>query len=105
MKYSISIVLDKRRVKANGKYPVKLRVFNKQLKKDKRYVLDIDLSKDEFETIWINSENKKLRGANKETRLKLQAIETRANKEAEQMTIFDFSILSMFSSSPISCIW
>lgn len=90
MSYSISIVLDKRRQKASGKYPVKLRVFNRALKKDKRYVLGVDLTIKEFGTIWINSGNKKLRGANKEIRLKLQAIETRANNEAKEMTVFDF---------------
>lgn len=91
MSYSISIVLDKRREKENGTYPVKLRVFNKVLKKDKRYTLDIDLTKNEFETIWINSDNKSLRGSNKEMRLKLQAIETRANNEAKELTVFDFA--------------
>jgi site-specific recombinase XerD len=91
MSYSISIVLDKRREKENGTYPVKLRVFNKVLKKDKRYTLDIDLTINEFETIWINSDNKSLRGSNKEMRLKLQAIETRANNEAKEMTVFDFA--------------
>jgi site-specific recombinase XerD len=95
MTYRISIVLDKRRAKASGKFPVKLRVFSKVLKKDKRYPLDIDLCDDDFDTIWINAENKALRGSNKETRLKLQAIETRANKEAEQMSVFDFSKFEM----------
>lgn len=90
MNFIISIVLDKRRAKSSGKFPVKLRVFNKVLKKDKRYPLDIDLNEDEFELIWINPENKALRGTNKEMRLKLQAIETRANKEAQQMNIFGF---------------
>ena len=86
----ISIVLDKRRIKENGTFPVKLRVFSKSLKKDKRYPLDIDLTADKFEAIWINPENKSLRGTNKEIRLKLQAIETRANNEARELTIFDF---------------
>jgi len=95
MSYRISIVLDKRRAKANGDFPVKLRVFNKILKKDKRYPLDIDLSTKEFETIWINADDKNLRGSNKETELKLKAIETRANKEAEQMDVFDFAKFEM----------
>lgn len=90
MSYSISIVLDKRRIKAKGKYPVKLRVFDRILKKDKRYLLDIDLTLEEFETIWINTDNKNLRGTNKEIRLKLQIIESRANKEAEQLNVFNF---------------
>jgi site-specific recombinase XerD len=90
MSYSISIVLDKRRVKATGKYPVKLRVFNRILKKDKRYLLDIDLTDKEFQTIWMNSDNKNLRGTNNEMRLKLQKFENRANEVANQMTVFDF---------------
>jgi site-specific recombinase XerD len=91
MSYRISIVLDKRRAKDNGKFPVKLRVFSKALKKDKRYSLDIDLTPKEFETIWINADNKNLRGTNNDIRLNLLNIETRANKEAKEMTVFDFA--------------
>jgi site-specific recombinase XerD len=97
MSYSISIVLDKRRAKADGTFPVKLRVYNKvgKLKKDKRYLLDIDLSEDDFNTIWINEENKKLRGVNRDMELKLKAIETRAEDEAKAMSVFDFAKFEM----------
>ncbi|MGZ0017667.1 tyrosine-type recombinase/integrase [Yeosuana sp. AK3] len=93
MSYIISIYHEKRRVKENGKFSVKLRVYNKinNIKKVRYFTTGIDLTDDEFETIWINPEDKKLRGANKEIRLKLQAIETRANNEAKQMTVFDFN--------------
>src|SRR5690606_10664223 len=77
--------------KENGKFPIKLRVYNKFAKKVKRYSLDIDLTIKEFETIWVNAENKSLRGSNNEMRLKLQSIETRANNEAKEMTVFDFA--------------
>jgi site-specific recombinase XerD len=90
MNYNISITLDERRKKDNGKYPVKLRVYNKFNKKVKRYSIDVDLTTKEFETIWVNPGNKNLRGLNNEMRLKLIAIETRANDEAKAMTIFDF---------------
>lgn len=92
MSYIISIILDTRRVKEKGTYPVKLRVYNKSntVKKVKLYALDLDLTKKAFETIWINPENKSLRGINKEIRLKLQSIESRANKEAKEMTVFNF---------------
>jgi site-specific recombinase XerD len=90
MSYNISILLDERRAKENGKFPVKLRVYNRFNKKVKLYSLNIDLSKEEFETIWVNSEGKNLRGNNNEMRLKLQAIETRANNEAKELTVFDF---------------
>lgn len=95
MSFRISIVLDKRRAKDNGKFPVKLRVFSKVLKKDKRYLLDIDLSEYEFNHIWKDSQTKDLRGVNKDTRIKLQKIETRANDEAEKMVVFDFSKFEM----------
>ncbi|TXE08280.1 site-specific integrase [Gelidibacter salicanalis] len=93
MSYIISIVLDTRREKENGKFPVKLRVYNKANNKKtvKLYSLDIDLTDKEFETIWINPENKSLRGANKKIRLRLLEFETRANDEAEAMTVFDIA--------------
>ncbi|WP_170245248.1 tyrosine-type recombinase/integrase [Gelidibacter salicanalis] len=53
--------------------------------------MDIDLTDKEFETIWINPENKSLRGANKKIRLRLLEFETRANDEAEAMTVFDIA--------------
>jgi len=89
MTFSITIVLDKRRIKSDGTYPVKLRVFHN--KKDKRYSLNINLSENDFTDIWKNPENKKLRGRKKEIELRLKAIETRANEEANQITVFDFN--------------
>lgn len=93
MSYIISIVLDTRREKENGKFPVKLRVYNKanNRKTVKLYSLGIDLTEKEFETIWINPENKSLRGTNKKIRLRLLEFETRANDEAEAMTVFDIA--------------
>lgn len=90
MIYTISIVLDKRRIKSNNTFPVKLRVFNRQLKKDKRYPLDIDLSETDFNDIWKNSGNKKLRGRKKDIEIRLKYIEARANEEARQLTTFEF---------------
>ncbi|AUC16836.1 hypothetical protein BTO06_17540 [Tenacibaculum sp. SZ-18] len=91
MNCNISLFLDTRRSKDNSSYPLKLRVYNKFNKKVKLYSLNIDLTEKEYQTVWLNTSNKNLRGKNKELRLKLQAIETRANKEAEQMTVFDFA--------------
>ncbi len=97
MGYIISIYLEKRRVKENGKFSVKLRVYNKfnNIKKVRYFSTGVDLTENEFKTIWINPENKSLRLKNKEIRLKLQAIETRANKEAEQMSVFEFGKFEM----------
>ena len=94
MSYNISIYHETRRLKENGKFSVKLRVYNKRdnIKKVRYFTTEIDLTEQEFETIWINPENKKLRGSNKEMELRLKAIEKRANDEAKAMSVFDFSI-------------
>ncbi|MBU2921489.1 site-specific integrase [Winogradskyella psychrotolerans] len=89
--YLISIKLDNRRKKQSGKYPVKLRVYGKNTQKEKWYSLGIDLTEKEFTNIWLDSKNKKLRGNNKEIRLKLQLIESRANEEAKKLITFDFN--------------
>ena len=93
MAYNISIYHETRRKKENGKFSVKIRVYNKQgnVKKVRFFTTDIDLTIEEFEMTWINPENKKLRGKNKELELKLKAIEKRANDEASDMSVFDFS--------------
>ena len=93
MSYIVSIILDSRRAKENGEFPVKLRVYNKlgNVKKVKLYSLNIDLTSKAFKTIWINPENKKLRGSNKEMYDIIQAIETRAKNEAKGLTVFDFA--------------
>ena len=93
MTYNISIYHETRRIKENDKYSVKIRVYNKieNIKKVRYFTTGIDLTEKEFETIWLNPENKKLRGSNKEIELKLKAIEKRANDEANAMSVFDFS--------------
>ncbi|TYB80338.1 site-specific integrase [Bizionia saleffrena] len=97
MSYIISIYFEKRRAKENGKFNIKLRVYNKlnNIKKVRYFTTGIDLTQEEFDTIWINAENKKLRGKNKEILFKLQDIEKRANVVAEQMTVFDFKKFEM----------
>ncbi|MGY8909895.1 MAG: hypothetical protein ACKVIG_08560, partial [Flavobacteriales bacterium] len=63
MAYVISIYHETRRLKENGKFSVKLRVYNKNnnVKKVRYFSTDIDLTENEFETIWTNPENKSLR--------------------------------------------
>ena len=88
--HNISIVLDLRRIKENGKFPVKLRVYSKSARKAKQYNTDIDLTKNEFENIWINGNSNNLRGKNREIRSSLQSFEARANDEAEKLDFFSF---------------
>ena len=92
MAYVISIYHETRRLKENGKFSVKLRIYNKNnnVKKVRYFTTDIDLTENEFEVIWTNPKNKSLRGKNREIELRLKDIETRANRVAEEMTVFDF---------------
>ena len=62
MAYNISIYHETRHKKNNDKFSVKIRVYNKQenVKKVRYFTTGIDLTIEEFETIWINPENKKL---------------------------------------------
>jgi len=85
--YFISIYLDTRRAKINGKYPVKLRVFTKYPRIQKLYPTAFELTESEFKSIW---ETTKPRNEHKEMRLKLQAIETKANETAESLKPFTF---------------
>jgi len=85
--FFISIVLDTRRLKSNGKYPVKLRVFTSTPRKQKLYPTKFDFTKDEFESIW---ESLRPRGENKKLKKQIQAIEVKANEVAEKITPFSF---------------
>lgn len=85
--YSISLYLDTRREKENNKYPLKLRVYANQLGKQNLYPTKFEFSKEEFENIW---ESKKTRENYKQSKLKLQAIENRANEVAELIVPFSF---------------
>jgi integrase/recombinase XerD len=87
IEYLISIVLDKRRAKKNGSFPVKLRVFTPQPRKQKLYSTKFEFTEKEFESIWLTT---KPRREYKETRLQLQALETKANKVANKIEPFSF---------------
>ncbi len=84
---SVSIVLDKRRVKENGKYPVKLRIFTKSPRIQKLYSTKFEYSIKEFQSIW---ETLKPRIEYKEPRKKLVALEKAANDVIEEMKHFTF---------------
>lgn len=84
---SISIFLDRRRAKASGKYPVKLRVYTSAPKVQKLYPTAFEFSEKEFASIW---ETSKPRAEHKEARMLLQAIEANALKLAEKLNPFTF---------------
>ncbi|MFN8438153.1 MAG: site-specific integrase [Cytophagales bacterium] len=86
-KVFISIILDTRRKKTNGTYPVKLRVFTNNPRKQKLYPTEFDLSEKDFESTWLTT---KPRNEHKALRLKLSAIENKANEEAQKLEVFTF---------------
>ncbi|WP_282082713.1 tyrosine-type recombinase/integrase [Aquimarina aggregata] len=88
IEYSISIYLDKRRAKANGKFPVRLRVFTPSPRKQKLYPTAFDFTEKEFDSIWLTTKPRK---EYKETRLKLQAVENKVNEVASQIIPFSFT--------------
>ncbi len=85
--YFISLYLDVRRPKKNDKFPLKLRVFTPMPRKQKLYNTVFDFTQKEFSSIW---ETKKPRKEHNETRLKLQALENRANDVASILPYFSF---------------
>jgi integrase/recombinase XerD len=85
--YFISIVLDKRRSKADGKFPVKLRVFTPSPRTQKLYATKFEYTEKEFQSIW---ETTKPRTEHKEQRFMLQALESKANDTANGLNPFTF---------------
>jgi integrase/recombinase XerD len=86
---AISIYLDTRRQKQSGKYPVKLRIFTQSPRIQKLYPTDFEFTKDEFQSIW---ETTKPRKEHKESRLKLQQIESEAIETAKNINPFSFEL-------------
>lgn len=84
---SVSIVLDKRRIKANNKFPVKLRIFQSLPRNQKLYSTIYDFSEKEFASIW---ETTKPRNEYKEIRKELVSLELTANKTIDSLKRFTF---------------
>jgi len=85
--YSISIYLDQRRAKANGKFPIRLRVFTSTPRKQKLYPTVFDMSPKEFDSVWKTD---KPRNEHKAARRKLSAVEVRAYEVAGKLNPFTF---------------
>lgn len=83
--YIISIYLDVRRKKANGNYPVKLRVFIPTIRKQKLYSTPFEFTENEFKSIW---ESVKPRAEHKEFQMKMKALELHANQTADKLSHF-----------------
>lgn len=85
-KIQTSIYQDIRRLKKDGTYPVKLRLYDPALKKTKLYPLGLSYTKEEFDRIWNTTRPK---GTFKDERMLLQDIEGRAAKIVGAMNFLD----------------
>ncbi len=85
--FFISITLDKRREKKNGKYPVKLRVFTPQPRKQKLYPTKFEFTEEEFKSIWLS---KKPKNEDKPNRTRMRIIEEKAQEIADKLEYFSF---------------
>jgi site-specific recombinase XerD len=84
----ISVVLDKRRILANGKYPVRLRVFTHRPRKQKLYPTMFELKEHEFEGVWISKNPKKAEHIS--IRGNLHSMLRKAEKIADELEFFTF---------------
>lgn len=83
----ISVYLDTRRAKENGRFPVKLRVYTSNPRKQKLFPTVFEMTEREFASVWSTS---KPRAEFKELRKQLQAVELKANQVAEKLNPFSF---------------
>jgi hypothetical protein len=88
-KAHVSIYLDTRRVKVDGTYPVKLRVFQTYPQKQKLYATAFNMTEEEFESTWTNS---RPRQEFKVNRLLLFEVESKAQKIIDGMAFFTFEL-------------
>jgi integrase/recombinase XerD len=86
--YFISIYLDKRRVKQNNKYPVRLRVFTPHPRRQKLYTTSYEFTPAEYKAIWEVEKPRKIE--HRAIKQKLQALEVKAYEVANQLSIFSF---------------
>lgn len=96
---TISIYLDSRRARKDGKYPVKIRVFRNKPRKQKLYGTKYFYTDDDFKKIWIDQSRAK--DYNTE-RKKLTTIENEATAVADELKVFSFEAFErqFFSKIP-----
>jgi len=86
-KVIVSLVLDRRRIKTNGKYPVKLRLYLPDNQNRKLYPTKFEFTEKEFESIW---ETLRPRNEFKEIRKQMLALETIAHNTIDNLKLFSF---------------
>jgi len=84
MKTTTSIIQDTRKLKKNGKYPIKLRVTHNRI--SRFFYVNVDLSQEEFEKVMKQNP----RAEFKEIKMKLLIIEQKAQNIINELIYFNF---------------
>lgn len=84
--FKITTILDTRRAKANGKFPVKLRVYSTIIGKAKLYPTVFEFTEKEFKSI----KTEKPRTEHKENKFQLDAVKHKAEETARTLNPFNF---------------
>jgi site-specific recombinase XerD len=95
MDYRIDFYLDTRRLLKNNQYPLKLRVYSNIEQKAKQYDIKKSYTKEDYEQINKTKVSKKFVVEN----IYLEAIKTKANDIAKNITPFSFEIFEKNYSS------
>lgn len=86
----ISFFLDKRRKKSNGKFPLKIRVFQTHPRNQKLLPTKYDFSEVEYDSIFFPKKEDKTNKETSKLRLELELILKKANDVADSIIPFDF---------------
>ena len=92
-----SLTLDTRRIKKNGKYPVKVFVWSSLENKGKHYSIGIDLTEQEYHSVW---ETVKPRKEHQSLRRKLSAVLEKVMGSIEDIGHFTFEQYEQKVSTP-----
>lgn len=82
-----SLYLDLRKVKKNGKYPLKIRLFNSKTRKQKFFPTNFEFTKEEHTAILSNKTK-----SDKDWYLKLSSLLLKVNKAIDETKPFDFEV-------------
>jgi integrase len=85
--YKISITLDKRRETKNGKYPIRLRVYDILRKKQKLFSTIFEMTEKEFGSVWKTEKPRRKHRESKEKLTKLLYSANEIARETEPFTI------------------
>lgn len=84
---TVLIELDKRTTRKDGTHPVKLRIYDPETRKRKRYGTKFYLTASDFSESW---ERTRIKKAYQEINLKLKALETKASDIVQKLDPFTF---------------